>query len=150
MKVSEAMSREVRLANPDDPIREAARAMREIDVGAVPVGENDRLVGMITDRDIAVRAVGEDRSPDTPVREVMTRDIQYCFDDEDIEDVCEKMADHQIRRLPVVNREKRLVGILSLGDLAKKADGADYAGHALEGICQPGGRHSQGSVESRV
>jgi CBS domain-containing protein len=150
MKVREAMSRDVRLASPDDPIREAARIMREIDAGAVPVGQNDRLVGMITDRDIAVRAVGEDKDPDTPVGEVMTRDIQYCFDDEDIDTVCEKMADQQIRRMPVVDRDKRLVGILSLGDLAKKGDGLDHASHALEGISQPGGRHSQGSMEARA
>jgi CBS domain-containing protein len=150
MKVNEAMSREVRLASPDDPIREVARLMREIDSGVVPVGDNDRLVGMITDRDIAIRAVGEGKSPDTPVREVMTRDMQYCFDDEDVGTVCEKMADQQIRRLPVVNRDKRLVGILSLGDLAQKGDGAGYAGHALGGISQQGGPHSQTWAEGRA
>jgi CBS domain-containing protein len=149
MKVSEAMTREVRLANPNDRICDAARIMGEIDAGAVPVGENDRLVGMITDRDIAVRAVGANRGPDTPVRDIMTKDLQYCFDDEDISDVCAKLADQQLRRLPVVNRDKRLVGILSLGDLAK-GDGADQAARALSGISQPGGTHSQNQGEARV
>jgi CBS domain-containing protein len=150
MKVREVMSRDVRLASPNDSIRDAARMMREIDAGSIPVGENDRLVGMITDRDIAVRAVAEGREPDTPIREAMSHDIRYAFDDEDIEDVCEKMADQQVRRLPVLDREKRMVGIVSLGDLARKTDGAGEAAHALHGIAQPGGRHSQGSMEMRA
>jgi CBS domain-containing protein len=149
MKVREAMSRGVRLVSPADPIREAALIMREIDAGSVPVTENDRLVGMITDRDIAVRAVAEGQGPDTPLREAMTAEIHYVFDDEDIEDACEKMADQQLRRLPVLDRNKRLVGIVSLGDLARKTDGAGEAAHALSGIAQPGGRHSQGGFESR-
>jgi CBS domain-containing protein len=149
MKVREAMSRGVRLVSPADPIREAALIMREIDAGSVPVTENDRLVGMITDRDIAVRAVAEGQGPDAPVREAMTAEIHYVFDDEDIEDACEKMADQQLRRLPVLDRNKRLVGIVSLGDLARKTDGAGEAAHALSGIAQPGGRHSQGGFESR-
>jgi CBS domain-containing protein len=149
MKVREAMSRGVRLVSPSDPIREAALIMREIDAGSVPVGEDDRLVGMITDRDITVRAVAEGQGPDTPVREVMTAEIVYCFEDDELDDVCEKMADQQIRRLPVLNEARRLVGIVSLGDLARKTDGADEAAHALSGIAQPGGRHSQGGFESR-
>jgi CBS domain-containing protein len=149
MKVREAMSRGVRLVSPSDPIREAALIMREIDAGSVPVGENDRLVGMITDRDIAVRAVAEGQGPETPVREAMTSQIVYCFEDDDMEDVCEKMAHQQIRRLPVLNDSKRMVGIISLGDLARKTDGAGEAAHALSGIAQPGGRHSQGGFESR-
>jgi CBS domain-containing protein len=150
MKVREAMSRDVRLCNPDNSIRDAAKMMREIDAGSIPIGENDRLVGMITDRDIAVRAVAEGRGPDTPIREAMTAEIRYVFDDEDIEDVCEKMADQQVRRLPVLDRDKRLVGIVSLGDLARKTDGAGEAAHALHGIARPGGRHSQGSGEMRA
>lgn len=149
MRVSDAMSHDVRLASPEDRICDAARIMGDIDAGAVPVGENDRLIGMITDRDIAVRAVGRDKGPETPVREIMTQDVQYCFDDEDIADVCAKMADQQVRRLPVVNRDKRLVGILSLGDLAK-GDGADHAGHALSSISRTGGAHSQNGAEARV
>ncbi len=143
MKVSDAMTREVQLARPDQPIREIASLMGEMDIGAVPVQENDRLVGMITDRDIAVRAVGEGRGPDTPVREVMSREIKYCFDDQTIDEVTQNMGDLRIRRLPVVNREKRLVGILSLGDLAIENRWQDEAGEALGQISQPGGQHSQ-------
>ena len=150
MKVREAMSREVRLCSPDDSIRDAARMMREIDAGSIPVGENDRLVGMLTDRDITVRAVAEGMGPETSIREVMTPEIHYCFEDEDIDDVCEKMSDQQIRRLPVLDDAKRLVGIVSLGDLARKADGADEAGQALSGIAKPGGLHSQGSDGARI
>jgi CBS domain-containing protein len=142
MKVKDAMTPNVRIANPDQTIRDAARIMSEIDSGVLPVGENDRLVGMITDRDIAVRAVAEGRGPDTAVREVMTPDVRYCFEDEDTDHVARNMADQQVRRLPVVNRDKRLVGILSLGDLAV-SEGPRRAGDALSGISRPGGQHSQ-------
>ena len=142
MKVKDAMTRNVRIANPDQTIRDAAKIMSEIDSGVLPVGENDRLVGMITDRDIAVRAVAEGRGPDTAVREVMTPDVRYCFEDEDTDHVARNMADQQVRRLPVVNRDKRLVGILSLGDLAV-SEGPRPAGEALSGISRPGGQHSQ-------
>jgi CBS domain-containing protein len=141
MKVRECMSTDVEIASPEDSIRKVARMMREIDAGSMPVGENDRLVGMITDRDIAVRAVAEGMGPETVVRNVMTQDIHYCFDDEDVEDVSEKMADRKIRRLPVLNRDKRMVGIVSLGDLSK-SDGASSAA-ALKEITEPGGIHSQ-------
>jgi len=142
MRVSEAMTRDVRLAKPDDTIEEAAHIMAELDVGSLPVSDNDRLVGMITDRDIAVRAVAKGLGPDCPVGDVMTREIRYCFEDEDTDDIAHNMADQQIRRLPVVSREKRLVGILSLGDIAF-TDGKDPAGEALTGISRPGGLHSQ-------
>ncbi len=147
MKVSEAMTREVRLARPDQSIREVAQLMGEPDIGAVPVEDNDRLVGMITDRDIAVRAIAEGRGPDTQVRDVMTSDIKYCFDDQSIDEVTRNMGDLQVRRLPVVNRDKRLVGILSLGDLAVENQWADEAGEALSQISQPGGRTSQSSQQ---
>jgi CBS domain-containing protein len=148
MKVSEAMSRNVEVASPDDAIEDAAQIMGQIDAGALPVGESDRLVGMITDRDIAVRAVARGKGPDTRVGDVMTNEVQYCFDDDEVADVCAKMADQQIRRLPVVDRGKRLVGILSLGDLAR-VDGAAHAARALGQISQPGGVHSQ-SGEARA
>src|SRR3546814_7093168 len=142
MKVSEAMSRDVQIASPEQTIQAAAQLMTDIDAGVLPVGENDRLVGMLTDRDIAVRAVARGRDPQTTVREVMTAEVQYCFDDDDADAVCENMAEQQIRRLPVVNRDKRLIRILSLGDLAT-ADGGAGPGHALSGISNPGGRPSQ-------
>jgi CBS domain-containing protein len=132
------MTRDVRIANPGQPIRDVARMMAEIDAGAMPVGENDRLVGMITDRDITVRAVAEGKGPDTPVRDVMSSDqVLYCFEDEDIDDVAANMADVKVRRLPVVNRDKRLVGIISLGDLAQEEE--DAATKAICGVSEPGG-----------
>ncbi|HEX7117103.1 MAG TPA: CBS domain-containing protein [Steroidobacter sp.] len=143
MKVREAMTRDVRLIKPDQSIREAARAMAELDIGALPVEENDRLVGMITDRDITVRAVAQGLGPDTPVREVMSPEVKYCFEDQSIDEVTENMGENRIRRLPVLNRDKRLVGILSLGDLAIDETAQDEAGEALGRISRPGGLHSQ-------
>jgi CBS domain-containing protein len=143
MKVRDAMTRDVRMANPEETIRHAAQAMAQIDAGVLPVGENDRLVGIITDRDIAVRAVAEGLAPDTRVREIMsTEDVCYCFDDQDIEEVAGNMANIQVRRLPVLNRDKRLVGILSLGDMALADGQAEAATGALCGISAPGGQHT--------
>jgi CBS domain-containing protein len=143
MKVREAMTRDVRLVRPDQTIREAANLMAELDIGALPVEENDRLVGMITDRDIAVRAVAQGLGADTPVQDVMTREIKYVYEDQSIEEVTRNMAEQRLRRLPVLNRDKRLVGILSLGDLAIDESAQDEAGEALGGISRPGGHHSQ-------
>ena len=143
MKVKEAMTRDVRLVKPDQPISEAAKLMAELDIGALPVEESDRLVGMITDRDIAVRAVALGRGPDTPVSEVMSREIKYCYEDQSIDEVTQNMGELRIRRLPVLTRDKRLVGILSLGDLAIDEGARDEAGEALGGISRPGGQHSQ-------
>jgi len=143
MKVSDAMTRDVRVANPNQTIQDAAKMMSDVNSGVLPVGENDRLIGMITDRDIAVRAVAQGKGPQTLVREVMTDHVHYCFDDEDMDEVTRKMADSQVRRLPVVNRDKRLIGILSLGDVATSRDSADEAGEALSDISRPGGEHSQ-------
>lgn len=142
MRVSEAMTPDVCIANPEQSIAEAARIMAEIDAGVLPVGENDRLIGMITDRDIAIRAVAAGKGAETPVREVMSREVKYCFEDQDTEDVAENMAEIKVRRLPVLNRGKRLVGILSLGDLAICED-PDCTGDTLCGISEPGGEHSQ-------
>lgn len=141
MKVRDAMSRDVYVANPQHSIKEVARVMADIDCGVVPVGENDKLVGMVTDRDIAVRAVAHDKGPDTRVEEVMTCEVRYCYDDEDLEHVTHNMGDQQVRRLPVVDRDKRLVGIISLGDVAM-TDSSETS-EALTGISRPGGRHSQ-------
>ncbi len=142
MKIREAMSSDVRVANPNLTICDAARMMAECDVGALPVGENDRLVGMITDRDIAIRAVAQHKTPDTPVGEVMSADVLYCYDDENIEQVARNMGAEKVRRLPVVNRDKRLVGIVSLGDLSHIAT-FDTTGHAVADISRPGGVRSQ-------
>ena len=142
MRVSEAMTREVRVANPTQTIRDVAKIMAEIDAGAVPVGENDRLVGMITDRDIAIRAVAEGKGPDTPVRDIMSKDIKYCYDDEDLEHVAENMGELQVRRLPVVDRDKRLVGIVALGDVARHED-HDTTGETTAEVSKPGGKHRQ-------
>jgi CBS domain-containing protein len=144
MLVKEAMSRDVQTVNPEQQIQEAARIMLDIDVGALPVGENDRLVGMITDRDIAVRGVAAGKGPSARVRDVMTREVKYCFDDEDTAHVARNMGDQQVRRLPVVDRNKRLVGILSLADLATSAK-TGQATAALSGISQARGAHSQSS-----
>ena len=142
MKVKDAMTTNVVLARPGQAIREAARLMAQCDTGVLPVGENDRLVGMITDRDIVVRAVAEGHGPDTPVREVMSNEVLYCFEDETIEHVAQTMGEQQVRRLPVLDREKRLVGIVSLGDLATSAK-SRTSGEAIAQISRPGGPHDQ-------
>ncbi|HEV2364003.1 MAG TPA: CBS domain-containing protein [Caulobacteraceae bacterium] len=143
MKIRECMSRDVKIASPDQSIQDAARLMGEIDAGVLPVGENDRLVGMLTDRDITVRAVAKGRGPETQVREVMSREIRYCFEDDDLQSAAENMSELKVRRLPVLDRDKRLVGIVSLGDIARGEHDHHHAGSALEGISRPGGEHSQ-------
>ncbi len=142
MRVSEAMTPEVRVANADETIEQAARLMAGLDIGALPVGADNRLVGMITDRDIAVRAVALGKGPKTKVRDVMSDDVKYCFADQEMEEVTLNMGDIQVRRLPVLDRDKRLVGILSLGDVAMTT-GDGSAEDALTGISRPGGAHSQ-------
>ena len=142
MRVSDAMTREVRVAEPGQSIREVAKIMDEINAGSMPVGENDRLVGMITDRDIAIRAVAQGKGPDTPVREVMSSEkVLYCYEDDELSSVAKNMSDEQVRRLPVVNREKRLVGIVSLGDVAQNETRS--ANKAVKGVSKPGGQHNQ-------
>ncbi len=143
MRVQESMTKDVRIADPNQPISAAAKMMAECDCGALPVAENERLAGMITDRDIAVRAVARGKGPDTPIREVMSEGICYCFEDQDISEVAANMADIQVRRLPVLNRDKRLVGILSLGDIALTDGEAQDCAQALSGISEHGGQHTQ-------
>jgi len=142
MKVRDCMSHDVQVANPRQTIAEAARMMAECDAGVLPVGESDRLVGMITDRDIVVRAVAKNLGPNTAIRDAMSNDqVLYCFEDDDVADVAENLAEQQVRRLPVLNRDKRLVGIISIGDIAKAAE--RKAGAAVAGITRPGGKHDQ-------
>ncbi len=142
MKVHEAMTPNVRVIRADHSICEAATLMADEDFGAVPVSDGDRLIGMLTDRDIAVRAVARGLGPETMVREVMSDEVLYCFDDEDLADVAENMGDTKVRRLPVLNRDKRLVGIISLGDLSRR-ETAKCLGEAIADISAPGGAHSQ-------
>ena len=142
MLVNEAMSRDVRVANPKQGIREAAKIMAEIDAGALPVGDNDRLVGMITDRDIAIRAVALGKGPDTPVSEVMSSEqVLYCYEDDELDKVAKNMGDEKVRRLPVVNKDKRLVGIVSIGNIAQRE--AKAVSKAVKGVTKPGGAHQQ-------
>jgi CBS domain-containing protein len=141
MLVKDAMSRDVKTASPETTIKEAARLMVEADVGALPVAAGDRLAGMVTDRDIVTRAVAIGKGPDATVAEVMTHDVLYCHEDEDIGHIATNLAENQVRRLPVVDVNKRLVGIISLADIADAR--SDEAGEALEGITRPGGERSQ-------
>lgn len=143
MKIRDCMTEDVQLAQPQLSIREAARLMARFDTGALPVGEDDRLVGMITDRDIAIRAIAEGKDLETPVSEVMSRDVLYCFEDESVEHVAQNMGETQVRRLPVLNRNKRLVGIVTLGDLACGTRADKVIGQALGEVSRPGGAHSQ-------
>ena len=152
MQVRQAMTPDVQLADPDQSIQEAARMMADLDSGVLPVRENDRLIGMITDRDIAIRAVAAGKAPKTKVRDVMSAEVKYCYEDDDLEEVARNMAEIKVRRLPVLNHQKRLVGILSLADLAL-TNGPDDAGEAICGISEPGGEHSQsldGGQRTRV
>ena len=138
MRVSEVMTQGVECIGPDATLQEAAAKMKSLDVGPLPVCDNDRLVGMVTDRDITVRATAEGDAPtDVRVRDVMTPEVIYCFEDELVEDAARLMAEKQVRRLVVLNRDKRMVGIVSLGDLAVKTGDEQLAGNALEGISEP-------------
>ena len=143
MKISEVMTTGVETVSADQTAREAASFMLRADAGSIPVCEGDRVVGMITDRDIAVRGVAEGRGPDTPVRELMSDGIICAREDDNIDEVARRMSDEQIRRLPVLDADQRLVGIVSLGDLARETRG-EAAHEALEGVSAQGGQHQQG------
>lgn len=144
MKISDCMTRKVRVIDPSMTLREAARLMADLDAGVLPVGNRDRLVGMLTDRDIAVRGIAAGKGPDTPVSETMSPEVKYCYEDEDVDHVARNMGDLQVRRLPVMSRDKRLVGIVTLGDIAchHRSD-AENVGEALGSISRAGGAHSQ-------
>jgi CBS domain-containing protein len=135
-KVSEVMTRDIHVTTPDQTIAAAAAEMARADIGCLPVGDRDRLIGMITDRDVVVRAVAKGLDAKTPVRDVMTESIRYCYDDQDIEEVARNMAELGVRRLPVVNRDKRLVGVIALSNIAQ--GGGDGARDAfLRGVATP-------------
>ena len=142
MKVSEVMTREVQTVRPDQPVQDAASFMLSADAGSIPVTDGDRLIGMITDRDIAVRGVAKGYGPDTPVRELMTGDIICARVDDNVEEVATKMSEARVRRLPVIDSQEKLCGIVSLGDLSRETDD-ETATQALEGVSQPGGEHRQ-------
>jgi CBS domain-containing protein len=148
MKIAECMTRDVQTVKADQPIQEAAQFMLRADAGSMPVCDGERIIGMVTDRDITVRAVAQGRGPDTPVREAMSEQVLCCYEDEEIEEVAMKMSDAQVRRFPVLSRDSdRLVGMVSLGDLSR-SDQGEAASLALGGITDPGGAHDQ-SIETR-
>jgi len=143
-RVGDVMKRDARITSPEESVQNVARLMRDSDLGMLPVGEGDRLVGVVTDRDVAMRLVADGRDPArTKVREVMTSEIRYVFEDEDLGSVAENMAEQQLRRLPVLSRNKRLVGIVSLSDLAREGRQPGIAGEALNQVARKGGLHNQ-------
>jgi CBS domain-containing protein len=142
MKVSEVMTREVQTIQPDQTAQEAASFMLSADAGSIPVTDGERLIGMITDRDIAVRGIAKGNGPDTPVRDLMSNDIVCARIDDDCDAVASRMSEAQVRRLPVIDSDERLCGIVSLGDLAREGP-SNTAGLALEGVAKPGGQHQQ-------
>lgn len=136
-QLKDVMSNDVQVISPEATLQEAAARMRDADCGMLPVGENDRMIGAVTDRDIIVRAIAEGKGGDTLVREVMSKDVIWCYEDDTVEKGAEMMSRCQVRRLPVVNSDKRLVGIVSLGDFAVAADDIQPTADALVGISQP-------------
>jgi len=145
MKISEVMTTNVATVAPDQTAREAAAFMLSADAGSIPVLEGDRLIGMITDRDIAVRGIAQGHGPETPVRELMSEGLICVREDEDIAEVANRMADSQVRRLPVIDSDDKLCGIVSLGDLSRQTRD-QLASEALEGVSQPGGDHRQAAT----
>ncbi|MCF7697451.1 MULTISPECIES: CBS domain-containing protein [Mycetohabitans] len=137
-RVQEIMSRDVVHISPSDTIRHAAELMDQYDIGVLPVCESRKLTGMVTDRDLAVRALAAGKELDSPVSEVCTPQVEWCMEDDDLDAVQKRMADAQLRRMPVINRQKELVGVLSLGDVATRSVGAshDEVANTLEGVSQ--------------
>jgi CBS domain-containing protein len=136
MNVSDVMTHGIYTTSPDDSVQEAAQAMADLDTGVLSIGENDRLIGILTDRDLSTRVVAEARNPTTTfVRDVMSTEVRYCFEYDSVEEAAEKMSQWQVRRLPVLSREQRVVGIISLGDLAREAT-PQIAGGVLSGIAE--------------
>ena len=141
MRISECMTKDVTVISPDDTIEHAAQIMGSIDAGILPVATDERLVGMITDRDIAIRGVAEGCGPSAKVRDIMSQEVKYCYDDAETDEVLDNMSQIQVRRLPVVDHDKRLVGIISISDLDHRDPGE--AGMALQGITRPSQQHNQ-------
>lgn len=142
MKVHEVMTRNVQTVSPDQRAQDAASFMLSADTGSIPVTDGDKLIGMITDRDIAVRGIAKGHGPETLVRDLMSDDVVCARHDEDVAEVASRMSEAQVRRLPVIDEQEKLCGIVSLGDLSRETDNAT-AGQALQGVSQPGGQHQQ-------
>lgn len=144
MKVSDCMSARVDIARREDTMSDVARVMRQSEVGFMPVCDGVNLVGTITDRDMVVRGLADEKGPDTVVSEIMSEELIYCFDDEELDDAAAKMSDNQIRRLPVLSREMRVVGVISLGDIAQASDDdGSRASETFSNVTEAGGRHAQ-------
>lgn len=141
MRIAVIMTKDVHVTSPDDTIATIAREMARNDIGFLPVGDNDRFVGMIADRDIVVRWVADASDDRTRVGDIMTAHVKYCFDDEEVSEVARNIGDEQVRRLPVVDRNKRLVGVVSLADAARRDP--SLAGIGLQGVTNPGGPPNQ-------
>ena len=141
MQIKDVMSNSCDWVAPESTLADAAQTMKAKDVGFLPVGENDRLIGVITDRDITLRAVAGNMDATTQIRDVMTPKVFYCFDDQAVDEICTNMSDVKVRRLPVVNRDKRLVGTVSLGDLSQAQ--TQQSGETLQSITQNATRASQ-------
>ncbi len=136
-QLKDVMSRDVKVLNPEATLKDAARQMRDGGFGLMPIGENDRMIGTLSDRDIVIRAVAEGRDANTKVRELISEEVVWAYENDSVDKACQLMSDHQIRRLPIVNADKRLVGIVALGDLAVDAGDIQPAGEALSNISKP-------------
>jgi len=137
MQVKKEMTANIEFVNPETSVKEVAQKMRDLDIGVLPICQNDKLLGIVTDRDITIRLTSEARDPNsTPVKDVMSSQVEWCFDDEDVNSCAKKMQAKQIRRLAVVNHDQKLVGILSIGDLAKRGS-SKVACAILEKVSAP-------------
>jgi CBS domain-containing protein len=142
MRIAEIMTQDPEVIRSDFVLKDAALMMRELDVGMLPIGKDDRLVGMLTDRDITIRATAEGRDPTkTQVHEVMTQEVVYCFEDQDVSEAAKLMQERQIRRLPILDREKRLIGIVSLGDVAVHSGEKNVVAETIKEVSEPAAPH---------
>jgi len=133
--IAEVMTTDVEVVRPEETLRDAARAMADLDVGSLPVCDGRRMIGMVTDRDITVRGVAEGKGPDAPIRDVMTDDVVWCTDTDSVDEVLQQMSDAQVRRIPVVDKDRQLVGIVALGDIALEEE--DDVDETLRDISMP-------------
>jgi CBS domain-containing protein len=143
MKIADIMSRDVDSIRLETTLTEAAKKMKEHDIGSLPVTDGQKIHGMLTDRDIVIRAIAQDKDPNrTTAREAMTEKILYVFDDQDVKEAAESMKDQQVRRLVVLNRDKRLVGFVSMGDLSRKANDEHLTASVAGRVAEPAGQHA--------